>query len=91
MRTWSFGLPAAVVLALSLGAAPAMAQNTQGNSSTDNGPKASQTGVGQRGTEVGPSTQPGQPSQPGASQTGTGPRGTEVGPSTNPAQSNQKQ
>lgn len=57
---------------------------------TETGPQPGQTGAGERGTKVAPSTEPGQPSQPTTAQTGVGPRGTKVAPSTNPGQAGQQ-
>lgn len=99
MNTRLFGRSTAAALALSWAlAAPVLAQNIQGGAAgtnnntstsanqTETGPQAGQTGAGQRGTEVSPSTTPGQSKQPRTAQTGVPPRGTEVSPSTNPTQ-----
>ncbi len=51
---------------------------------TEEGPQPGQTGVGQRGTKVAPSTTPGQPQQPMTAETGVPPRGTKVAPTTTP-------
>ena len=61
----------AVTLALSFGfLSPALAQNVQGGGAatgsakeTETGPQPGRTGAGQRGTEVGPSTNPSQSGQ----------------------------
>jgi hypothetical protein len=63
--------------------APAMAQNTSGDMNKSDGSK---TGVGQRGTKVGPSTEPGMSDQStggGASQTGNESRGSRTAPPSN--------
>lgn len=79
-------LIAAAALASLLVARSAVAADQSGQ-----GPQAGQTGVGQRGTEVAPSTNPSQTTQPATHQTGVEPRGTEVGPSTTPKQEGQNQ
>jgi hypothetical protein len=105
MQKRLFTRSGAVVLALSFGmVSPVLAQAITkgaegvgtGNSSTsamnqnEQGPDAGQTGIGQRGTKVAPSTEPGKPSQPKTADTGVQPRGTKVAPSTNPGQSGEQ-
>jgi len=84
-----FGRSAAAVFALSWGLMlPALAQNTKYSATdsttnqTEQQPQPGKTGVPPRGTEVAPSTMPGQPNQPMTAQTGVEPRGTKVAPST---------
>jgi hypothetical protein len=100
-----FDRSAAAAFALSWALmAPVLAQNIQdgskstGSKSTtstaandiETGPQAGQTGAGERGTKVAPSTTPGQPSQPMTADTGVEPRGTKVAPSTDPTQGGQE-
>jgi hypothetical protein len=80
------------VLALTV---PTLAQNTSGNATGGTDQTApEQTGVGPRGSKVGPSTDPGLagrgPTSSPASKTGVGARGSKVGPSTEPPASNEK-
>lgn len=77
---------AIVPLALAIGGVvPAYSQNT-----TDHGPQgardAAKTGAGPRGTAVGPSTNPAEPTPSVGQRTGEGPHGSKAGPTTNPAQ-----
>ena len=65
------------------------ARATSTTDQNEQGLAAGQTGTGERGTKVAPSTEPGQPSQPKTAETGVEPRGTKVAPSTSPAQSGQ--
>jgi len=90
---------AAIIVAFCCAITPVVAQNVQGGAEstgsaatnqTEKGPAPGQTGAGSRGTEVAPSTTPGQPSQPSTAQTGVEPRGTKVGPSTNPGEGGQQ-
>ncbi len=55
----------------------------------EQGGQPGQTGVGERGSKVAPSTA-GQSDQPKTGQTGVGERGSKVAPSTNPAQGGQE-
>lgn len=83
------GLTVALAIVGVLGlATPVLAQNDQNNTSSEHGltgPSPSSTGVGERGTKVGRSTQPGQPDQSAVAdpnKTGVGERGTKAGPSS---------
>jgi hypothetical protein len=76
-------------------AVPTLAQNSPNNTTggaTQPGPD--KTGVGPRGSKVGPSTDPGLagrgPTSSSASQTGVGSRGSKVAPSTEPPANNQR-
>jgi hypothetical protein len=82
------------ILALSFAlVSPVLAQNVQGGAKATGSAKetetgqSGQTGAGERGTKVGPTTEAGQPPQPKTAETGVPPRGTKVAPSTNPSQS----
>lgn len=91
MRARVFGVAVAAVALSWAAALPALAQKTddgasRGANQTEQGPPPGQTGTGERGTKVAPSTSPAQPTQPTAAQTGVEPRGTKVGPSTSPGQ-----
>jgi hypothetical protein len=85
------------ILALSFGfLSLALAQNVQSGAKSTGSAKESetgpsgQTGAGERGTKVGPTTTPDQPPQPTTAKTGVEPRGTKVAPSTNPTQGGQE-
>lgn len=105
MRKRLFTRSSAAILALSFGmVSPVLAQAIQKDgkgvgvanrsaSATDQneqGPASGQTGTGQRGTKIAPSTQPGKATQPKTAETGVEPRGTKVAPSTNPGQTGEQ-